>query len=65
VRGLLRTQRLFPYAEITTALGVDEQVTEALWISVKLKIMYENTNCIMQIFVLLAYGGSSFEKALN
>jgi hypothetical protein len=64
-RAVHRAQWLFPFAQITAALGINNRVSEILEITVNLKITSEATNFIKQILLVLAYGGSSFVKTLN
>jgi hypothetical protein len=60
-----RTQSHYLFARKTAALPVNNRVNETLGIIVLLMIKSEATNFIIQVLAFLAYGGSSFVKALN
>jgi hypothetical protein len=60
-----RAQRLFLIIQMTATLGINNQVSETLEMTVELKSMPQATNMIKQILSFLAYGGSSIVMALN
>jgi hypothetical protein len=49
----------------TATLGINNQVSKALGITVEMKITSQTTDFINQILSFLAYGGSSIVKTLN
>jgi hypothetical protein len=62
--GHTQSQEVFPLIQMTATLGINNQVSENLGITIKLKITSQVTNFIKQIFSFLACGGS-IVKTLN
>jgi hypothetical protein len=63
--GIYRAQRLLLFIQTTATLGINDRVSETLGIRVELEITSQASNFIKQIFLFLAYGGSSVVNTLN